>query len=79
MDALRQLCDMDWQQAFRNGGLDPKPIPDGRLKKVTRPADVDPAAGIVKIRAGDKPRIFGIRSGNTYSVLWFDREHVIDP
>jgi len=76
---LTLLCGMTWNQAHENQGLELRPVPDERLRHVTRPANLSPDIPIFKITVSGPFRVFGARSGATFFLLWFDRRHEIDP
>jgi len=60
-------------------GLGFTKYPDGQLRKVKRPPNMDVNIDIYGVRAGQKFRILGGFSENIFFLLWFDPNHKIIP
>ena len=78
LGCLRQVCARTWPDIYANDGLRPKYVEDRELP-MTRPANIDPGTRISYVRATQKFRIYGFRSGDVFFVLWFDRNKIIRP
>lgn len=73
---------MNWPQIIRQTGSHPvpcdqlAPLAEKRLREIGQD-DVDELFSLRM--SGNKPRIWGIRSGGVLSILWWDPEHEVCP
>jgi len=85
-DCVRMLTQLTWNQVLlqsgkgqHKAGLAYTPYRDSDLKGASRPATVSPQLQISAVRGSQKMRLFGVRQGTVYYILWYDRTHSIVP
>lgn len=85
-DCVRKMTTMTWTQVRETSGKGPNkaglaytPYEDSDLKGAKRPPSVSQELRISAVRASQRMRLFGVRIGNAYSILWYDRNHEIVP
>jgi hypothetical protein len=87
MSCFRRMTTMSWTDLIATGGKHPQAkhglhctkYEDAALTGVSRPVQIDPALPMLGVRASEAFRVFGVRSGQIFFVLWFDRTHAICP
>lgn len=75
-DCLRKMCSLTWLGLSSSDGLRYKEIPDTSLK-FDRPDHVDKALPFTEVRFSQKGRVWGVRSGGSFHVVWFDPNHEV--
>lgn len=86
-DCVRKMTTMEWNDVLKSGGkggankqgLAFTTYEDHALKGASRPSAVDPKLSISAVRASERTRLFGFRRGQTFFILWYDRNHEIVP
>lgn len=75
-DCLRKMCSLTWLGLSSSDGLRYKEIPDTSLR-FDRPDHVDKALPFTEVRFSQKGRVWGVRSGGSFHVVWFDPNHEV--